>query len=165
MSYHIISILLENETGALSRLVGLFSARGYNIESLVVAPTENDSLSRLVLTTKGSDTVIEQIVKQLNKLADIVKVIDMTHSKHIEREALLIKLDAQLPSNRDEILRLVDIFRGQIIDVSQQIYIVQLLGTKEKIAAFIQAVDEGLIIEIVRTGPLGIQRGRKALTL
>jgi acetolactate synthase-1/3 small subunit len=159
---HIISILLENESGALSRVAGLFSARGYNIESLTVAPTEDGTLSRMTLVTRGSDEVIEQITKQLNKLVDVVKLIDLTEGTHIEREMLLIKVKAS-GQMRDEVKRLVDIFRGRIIDVTEQTYTIELTGTGDKLDAFIQAVHGAGIVETVRSGPSGIARGEKSL--
>jgi acetolactate synthase I/III small subunit len=161
---HIISILMENEAGALSRVSGLFSARGYNIESLTVAPTEDESLSRLTLVTCGSEAVIEQITKQLNKLIDVVKLSDLNEArdKHIEREMMLIKIKAQSVM-RDEINRLVSIFRGRIIDVGETLYTVELTGTSDKLDAFIAAVDNDLILETVRSGVMGISRGSSAL--
>ncbi|MET0072009.1 MAG: acetolactate synthase small subunit [Candidatus Thiodiazotropha sp.] len=161
---HIISILLENESGALARVANLFSARGYNIESLTVAPTEDLSLSRMTLVTSGSDEIIEQITKQLNKLIDTVKLVDLTEGSHIEREMMMIKLRAER-TQREEIKRLVDIFRGKIIDVTDTSYTVELTGAANKLNAFIEAVDEDLIIEVVRTGPSGIGRGAKGLGL
>ncbi|MES9825387.1 MAG: acetolactate synthase small subunit [Candidatus Thiodiazotropha endolucinida] len=161
---HIISILLENESGALARVANLFSARGYNIESLTVAPTEDLSLSRMTLVTSGSDEIIEQITKQLNKLIDTVKLVDLTEGSHIEREMMMIKLRAER-AQREEIKRLVDIFRGKIIDVTDTSYTVELTGAASKLNAFIEAVDEDLIIEVVRTGPSGIGRGSKGLGL
>ncbi|OGI37944.1 MAG: acetolactate synthase small subunit, partial [Candidatus Muproteobacteria bacterium RBG_16_62_13] len=136
---HIISMLLENESGALSRVAGLFSARGYNIESLTVAPTEDATLSRLTLVTRGSDDVIEQITKQLNKLVDVFKLTDLTEGPHIEREMLLIKVSAS-GVMRDEVKRLVEIFRGRIIDVTDKTYVIELTGTGSKLDAFIDAV-------------------------
>ncbi len=159
---HILSILLENEAGALSRVAGLFSARAYNIESLTVAPTEDPSVSRMTLVTRGSDEVIEQITKQLNKLVDVIKLLDLNESPHIERELMLIKITAT-GVNRDEIKRLVDIFRGRIIDVTNTIYVIELTGTGEKIDAFLNAVDNKLILEAVRSGVSGIARGEKSL--
>jgi acetolactate synthase I/III small subunit len=161
---HIISILMENEAGALSRVAGLFSARGYNIESLTVAPTEDDSLSRLTLVTEGSEDIIEQITKQLNKLVDVVKLSDLNEirDKHIEREMMLIKIKAQSVM-RDEINRLVNIFRGRIIDVGEALYTVELTGTSDKLDAFIAAIDNELILETVRSGVMGISRGSSAL--
>ena len=159
---HIISILLENEAGALSRVAGLFSARGYNIESLTVAPTEDPSLSRMTLVTSGTDEIIEQIIKQLNKLVDVVKLLDLTEGTHIEREMMLIKVRAT-GELRDEIKRLTDIFRGRIIDVTNSSYTIELTGTGDKLDAFIQAVDHGSILEVVRSGISGVPRGEKVL--
>jgi len=161
---HIISILMENESGALARVANLFSARGYNIESLTVAPTEDDTLSRMTLVTRGSDEIIEQITKQLNKLIDVVKLVDLTEGGHIEREMMLIKLRAER-TMREEIKRLVDIFRGKIIDVTDTSYTVELTGAASKLNAFMEAVNDELIIEVVRTGPSGIGRGSKGLGL
>ena len=159
---HIISILLENEAGALSRVAGLFSARGYNIETLTVAPTEDVSLSRLTIVTRGSDEVIEQITKQLNKLIDVVKVVDLSEAAHIERELMLIKVRA-LGKDREEIKRMSDIFRGRIIDVTESNYVIELTGSGSKLDAFIQAIDTDLILETVRTGVSGIGRGDRIL--
>ncbi len=159
---HIISILLENESGALSRVAGLFSARGYNIESLTVAATEDPTLSRMTLVTRGSEDVIEQITKQLNKLVDVVKLLDLTEGPHIEREMMLIKLKA-IGEAREELKRLVDIFRGHIIDVTSSTYTVELTGPGDKLDAFIQAVDSNNILETVRSGVSGIARGEKSL--
>jgi acetolactate synthase-1/3 small subunit len=162
VSRHIISILLENESGALSRVAGLFSARGYNIESLTVAPTEDETLSRLTLVTSGSVDVIEQITKQLNKLVDVVKLVDLTEGPHIERELLIIKVNAN-GAMRDEVKRLVDIFRGRIIDVTETTYTIELTGTSDKLDAFVQAVRAAGIVEVVRSGVSGIARGEKNL--
>ena len=161
---HIISILMENESGALSRVAGLFSARGYNIESLTVAPTEDPSLSRMTLVTRGDEGIIEQITKQLNKLIEVVKLLDLSDGPHIEREMMIIKVKADR-THREEIKRLVDIFRGKIIDVTDISYIVELTGNADKLDAFISAVNDDLIVEVVRTGPSGISRGAKGLTL
>jgi acetolactate synthase-1/3 small subunit len=155
---------MENESGALARVANLFTARGYNIESLTVAPTEDLSLSRMTLVTRGSDEIIEQITKQLNKLVDVVKLVDLTEGGHIEREMMLIKLRAER-TQREEIKRLVDIFRGKIIDVTDTSYTVELTGAASKLNAFIEAVNDELIIEVVRTGPSGIGRGPKGLSL
>jgi acetolactate synthase-1/3 small subunit len=160
----IISILMENEPGALSRVVGLFSQRGYNIETLTVAPTNDNSLSRLTLTTTGNDRVIEQITKQLNKLVEVVKLVDLSEGAHIERELMLIKLKAT-GAQRAEIKRTADIFRGQIVDVTSSVYTVQLAGTSDKLDAFIESVGEASILEVVRTGVSGIARGDKVLAL
>ena len=155
-------MLLENEAGALSRVAGLFSARGYNIESLTVAPTEDATLSRLTLVTSGSEDVIEQITKQLNKLVDVVKLVDLTEGPHIERELLIIKVKAN-GAMRDEVKRLVDIFRGRIIDVTETTYTIELTGTSDKLDAFVQAVHGAGIVEVVRSGVSGIARGEKNL--
>ena len=149
---------MENEAGALSRVAGLFSARGYNIESLSVAPTEDPTLSRMTLVTKGSDDVIEQVTKQLNKLIEVVKVIDLTDGNHIERELMLVKIKA-VGSDRDEVKRLVDIFRGSIIDVTEKSYTVELTGTSAKLDAFLDNIDNSIVLETVRTGASGIGRG------
>ncbi len=159
---HILSLLMENETGALSRVAGLFSARAYNIESLTVAPTEDPTVSRMTLVTSGSDEVIEQITKDLNKLVDVIKVIDLNDSRHIERELMLIKLQAK-GGNREEIKRLVDIFRGRIIDVTENTYTIEMTGAGDKLDAFINALDEKDILEVVRSGISGIARGAKAI--
>ena len=161
---HIISVLLENEAGALSRVAGLFSARGYNIESLTVAPTDDPSLSRMTLVTNGSKEIIEQIKKQLNKLIDTVKLLDLSEGPHLEREMMLIKVRAE-PSDRAELKRLADIFRAKVIDVTDTSYVVEITGASKKLDAFIAAVPEGLIVEVVRSGPTGISRGDKGLTL
>ena len=160
----IISVLMENEPGALSRVVGLFSQRGYNIDTLTVDPTDDQTLSRLTLTTHGNDQVIEQITKHLHKLIDVVKVVDLTEGPHIERELMLLKVKASGPQ-RAEIKRCVDIFRGQIIDVSANAYTVQIVGNSDKLDAFIQAVAGAEILEVVRSGVSGLARGEKALRL
>lgn len=160
---HTISILLENEAGALSRVAGLFSARGYNIESLTVAPTNDPSMSRMTLVTTGSEGVIEQITKQLNKLVDVIKLIDLNEGPYIERELMLIKVKAATNNQREEVKRLVDIFRGKIIDVGDSNYTIELTGTGEKIDAFIKAIEAPLIVEVVRSGVSGIGRGNKSL--
>ena len=160
----IISVLLENAPGALSRVVGLFSQRGYNIETLTVAPTEDPTLSRLTLTTIGDDRIIEQITKHLNKLVDVVKLVDLTEGSHIEREIMLIKVRAS-GAQRAEIKRSVDIFRGQIVDVTSTLYTVQLVGSSEKLDAFLEAVGDAAILEVVRSGVSGIARGEKVLSL
>ncbi|MGD8782852.1 MAG: acetolactate synthase small subunit [Thioalkalispiraceae bacterium] len=162
---HIISMLMENESGALSRVAGLFSARGYNIESLTVAPTEDESLSRMTIVTSGSDNIIEQITKQLNKLVDVVKLADITEGMHIERELMLIKVTADDAVKRDELKRLSDVFRGHIIDVTDTTYIIELTGTNEKLDAFIEAIQGQDIIETVRSGVSGIARGERSLGL
>ena len=159
---HIISILLENEPGALSRVVGLFSARGYNIETLTVAPTEDPSLSRMTIVSVGSEDVIEQITKHLNRLVEVVKVIDLTDGPHIERELMLIKVRA-VGKEREEMKRITDIFRGRIIDVTDKAYTIELTGDSSKLDAFIEATDRGAILETVRTGTSGLGRGERIL--
>ncbi len=161
---HIISILIENESGALSRVAGLFSARGYNIESLTVAPTEDASLSRMTLVTRGNDEIIEQITKQLNKLIDVVKLIDLADAPHIERELMLVKIKTP-QETRDEVKRMVDIFRGKIIDATSTSYVVEMTGQSSKLDAFVHSFDQECIIEVVRSGPTGISRGEKGLHL
>ena len=158
----IISLLMENEAGALSRVAGLFSARGYNIESLTVAPTEDETLSRMTIVTSGSDDVIEQIIKQLNKLVDVVKVLDLNDGRFIERELMLVKVKATGPL-REEMKRISDIFRGRIIDVADGSYTIELTGSGSKLDAFLEALDRTVILETVRTGASGIGRGDRIL--
>jgi acetolactate synthase-1/3 small subunit len=160
----ILAILLENEPGSLSRIVGLFSQRAFNIESLTVAPTEDNSLSRITIATSGDDRVLEQIIKQVNKLVDVLKITDLTERKYIEREILLIKVLAMNDKSRTEVKRITDIFRGSVIDIGKQVYTLQLTGDSEKINAFIATLNnETEIIESVRSGCVGIARGEKAL--
>lgn len=159
---HIISVLLENEAGALARVVGLFAARGYNIETLNVAPTEDATLSRMTIVTVGSDAIIEQITKHLNRLIEVIKVVDLTDGYFVEREMMLIKIRA-VGKERDEIKRTADIFRGRIIDVSDRAYTIELTGDKSKLDAFIEAIDHSAILETVRTGGSGIGRGERIL--
>ena len=159
---HVISLLIENESGALSRVSGLFSARGYNIESLTVAPTEDASMSRMTIVTSGSDDIIEQITKQLNKLVEVVKVVDISEAAHIERELMLTKVRAT-GKDRDEMKRMVDIFRARIIDVTDTSYVVELTGNQSKLDAFINAIDPALVLETVRSGVCGVGRGDRIL--
>ena len=159
---HIISLLMENEAGALSRVAGLFSARGYNIESLTVAPTEDATLSRMTIVTRGSEEVIEQITKQLNKLIDVVKVVDLSEAGHIERELMLVKVRAE-GEWREEMKRMSDIFRGRIIDVTDKTYTIEMTGAGHKLDAFIEVLDKSAILETVRTGASGIGRGDRIL--
>ena len=159
---HIISILIENEPGALSRVVGLFSARGYNIEALSVAPTEDSSLSRMTIVTFGSDDVIEQITKHLNRLVEVVKVFDLSEGPHIERELMMIKVRA-VGKEREELKRTTDIFRGRIIDVTDKSYTIELTGDGAKLDAFIDSIDRTSILETVRSGGSGIGRGERIL--
>jgi acetolactate synthase-1/3 small subunit len=155
---HILSLLVENESGVLSRVSGLFSARGYNIESLTVAPTEDATLSRMTIVTTGSDDVVEQITKQLNKLIEVVKVVDLNDGKHIERELMLVKVRA-VGKDREEVKRTSDIFRGRIIDVTDKTYTIELTGTGEKLNGFLDSLEPSAILETVRTGVSGIGRG------
>ena len=159
---HIISVLMENEAGALSSVAGLFAARAYNIESLTVAPTEDPTLSRMTLVTRGDETVIEQITKQLNKLVDVVKLLDLSDGPHIERELMMIKVKAE-KNMREELKRMADIFRANIIDVSDSSYTIEMTGNGGKLDAFIRALSEDNILEVVRSGALGISRGPKGL--
>ena len=159
---HVISLLIENESGALSRVSGLFSARGYNIESLTVAPTEDASLSRMTIVTTGSDEVIEQITKHLNRLIEVVKVVDLTEGAYTERELMLVKVRA-VGKERDEMKRMADIFRGRIIDVTEKTYTVEVTGDAAKLDAFLEALDRNAILETVRTGSSGIGRGERIL--
>lgn len=161
---HIISILIENESGALSRVAGLFSARGYNIESLTVAATQDPTLSRMTLVTNGSDEIIEQITKQLNKLIDVVKLIDISEFAHIERELMMVKTRA-VGAMREEVKRLTDIFRGNILDVTPATYVIEITGEKTKLDAFLHTIGEENIIEVVRSGTTGILRGERGLTV
>lgn len=161
---HIISILIENEAGALSRVAGLFSARGYNIESLTVAPTEDATLSRMTLVTCGNEDIIEQIAKQLNKLIDIVKLIDLIEVAHVERELMLVKIKAN-DATRGEINQLATIFRGKIIDVTSHSYVIEMTGTADKLNAFIATLNADSIVEIVRSGPVAMSRGESGLHL
>lgn len=159
---HIISVLLENESGALSRVAGLFSMRGYNIESLTVAPTNDPTLSRTTLVTRGDDRTIEQITKQLNKLVDVVRLTDLTETAHVEREMMLIKVRAT-GADREEVKRLTDIFRSKIIDVTESSYIIELTGDSDKLDAFMASIGDDNILEVVRSGVTGIARGDKGL--
>ncbi|MBE9567729.1 MAG: acetolactate synthase small subunit [Proteobacteria bacterium] len=159
---HIISILLENEAGALSRVAGLFSARAYNIESLTVAPTDDPSLSRMTLVTTGTDDIVEQVCKQLNKLIDVVKLVNLTKDKHVERELILIKVKAE-GEQRDEVKRIVDIFNGHVIDMTDSTYTLEVTGDSEKIDAVLKALKNITMLEVVRSGQLGMGRGDKGM--
>ena len=163
MSRRILAVLLENEAGALSRVIGLFAQRNYNIETLTVAPTEDATLSRVTITTEGSDKKIEQITKHLNRLIEVVKVLDLQESPCIEREMMFVKIHAQGPA-RAEVKRTCDIFRGQIVDVTASAYTVQLTGASDKLDAFLRAIDQSAVIEVVRSGVSGISRGDKVLS-
>jgi len=159
---HIISLLVENEFGSLSRIAGLFSARGYNIHCLNVEPTNDESISRMTLVTLCNDQKINKLMKQLDKLVDVVNVKDLTEETHIEREMLLVKLKCK-KNQRDEVKRLTDIFRARIIDVTDTTYTIELTGATEKILAFINSFGQIKIIEMVRSGTLGISRGIESL--
>lgn len=161
---HILSVLLENAPGALSRVVGLFSARGYNIETLTVAPTEDQTLSRMTIMTTGSDEMIEQITKHLNRLVDVVKVVDLTEGDHVERELMMIKVRA-VGKEREELMRLTEIFRGHIVDVTDKTYTIELTGDQAKIQAFINTLEKSSILETVRTGVSGIGRAERILKI
>ena len=162
MNRHVISVLLENEPGALSRVVGLFSARGYNIESLTVAPTEDPSISRMTIISLGNDELIEQITKHLNRLIEVIKVVDLTEGEHSERELMLVKVHA-VGKEREEMKRLSDIFRGRIIDVTDKTYTIELTGDTGKLDAFLKAIDPASVLEMVRIGACGISRGDRVL--
>ena len=164
MMRHILSILIENESGAMSRVVGLFSARDYNIDSLSVAATEDPTLSRMTIVTRGGDGLIEQITKQLNKLVEVGKVIDFNNCRHVERDLMLVKVRA-LGKDRDELYRLSEIYRGQIVEVSEKIYTVEVTGTSDKLDSFLEALPKSLILETVRTGAAGIGRGERILKI
>jgi len=155
---------MENESGAMSRVVGLFSARGYNIDSLSVSATEDKTLSRMTIVTHGDDVIIEQITKQLNKLIEVVKVVDLNESRFVERELMLVKVRA-VGKDRDEILRLTDIYRGQVVDVTDKSYTVEVTGTTDKLDSFLETVGKPLILETVRTGAAGIGRGERILKI
>ena len=159
---HTIAVLVDNEPGVLARVIGLFSGRGYNIESLTVAPTEDASLSRMTIVTTGSDDVIEQITKHLNRLIEVVKVVDLTEGSFTERELMLIKVRA-VGKEREEMKRMADIFRGRIIDVTEKSYTIELTGDTGKLDAFLEAIDRAAILETVRTGTSGIGRGERIL--
>ena len=161
---HILSVLMENESGAMSRVVGLFSARGYNIDSLSVSATEDKTLSRMTIVTHGDDVVIEQITKQLTKLIEVVKVVDLNESRFVERELMLVKVRA-VGKDRDEILRLADIYRGHVVDVTDKSYTVEVTGTTDKLDSFLETVGKPLILETVRTGAAGIGRGERILKI
>ena len=159
----VLGILVENESGSLSRVAGLFSARGYNIESLTVAPTEDPTLSRITVVTAGSDAVIEQITKQVNKLVEVFKVVDITESSHLERELMLVKVRAT-GANREEMKRLADIFRARVVGVTSQTYILEATGDRQKLDAFLAVLGRANIVETARTGACGVSRGDSGLS-
>jgi acetolactate synthase I/III small subunit len=160
---HVISVLVENRVGVLARVAGLFTGRGFNIESLAVAETEDPSLSRMTIVTSGDARIIEQVTKQLNKLIDVIKVVDLSREHFVERELILVKVRAE-PEERAEILRITDIFRGNIIDVGPKSYVIEVTGDGDKIRAFLDLIKPIGVLEIVRTGPVALSRGGKALS-
>lgn len=161
---HILSILMENKAGAMSRVVGLFSARGYNIDALSVAPTEDSTLSRMTIVTHADSTVIEQINKQLNKLVEVIKVLDLNESRYVERELMLVKVRAT-GKDRDEMLRLTDIYRAQMVDVTEKTYTIEVIGSSEKLDSFLDNIPKGAILETVRTGAAGVGRVERILKI
>jgi len=159
---HTISVLVENEFGVLARVAGLFSGRGFNIESLCVAETLDSAVSAMTIVTRGSEAILEQILKQLNKLINVIKVVDFRDLEHVSREMVLVKINAT-ERNREEILRMTEIFRGRVVDVSPRTYTVEVTGTEEKIGAFLTLVKPLGIKELVRTGPIAMVRGEKLI--
>ena len=161
---HIISVLVENEFGVLARVAGLFSARGFNIESLCVAETLDPTLSIMTIVTTGNELILEQILKQLNKLINVIKVVDFKDLDYVAREMILVKVSAE-NEKREEVLRLTEIFRGNIVDVSPKTYTVMITGDEEKIRAFLNLLKPFGIKELVRTGPIAIPRGDKIIKI
>ena len=159
---HTISVLVVNQSGVLSRISGLFSGRGFNIESLNVAETNEPGISRMTIVTRGDDKKIEQVTKQLNKLVDIIKVIDLTEEQFVDRELILVKMNAE-PRVREEILRIVDIFRAKIVDVGSDIYTIEITGDEGKIKGFLDLLKPLGIKEVVRSGRIAISRGAKSI--
>ena len=162
MSKHTLSVLVENRPGVLTRVAGLFARRGFNIHSLAVGPTEHPDVSRMTVVVDVEELPLEQVTKQLNKLIDVVKVVDLSEAAHVERELMLIKVRAT-GKDREEMKRMADIFRGRIIDVTESTYVIELTGASSKLDSFIAALDAGLILETVRTGVCGIGRGDRIL--
>ncbi len=160
---HIISILVENEFGALGRVAGLFTARGYNIDSLTVAPTDDPTLSRMTLVTQGDERIVEQILKQLNKLLDVVKVMDITEATHIERELMLVKVQATSSESREEFKRLAEIFDARVVDVTDKTYTIEVIGRSSKLDGFLELLENKTAMEVVRSGVIGIARGDKQM--
>jgi len=159
---HTISILVENEFGVLVRVAGMFSGRGFNIESLTVAETVDPTVSRITLVTRGDDRVLEQVNKQLNKLINVIKVLDFTEAQHVERELVLIKVAAE-DRTRAELMTIVDIFRGKVIDISPHSYLIEVTGDESKIAAILELLKPIGIKEIARTGKVAMHRGMQLL--
>ena len=155
---HILSVLIENAAGAVSRVVGLFAARGYNIESLTAAPTEVPTISR----SRGDSATIERITKHLNRLIEVIKVVDLMENEYVERELMLVKVRA-VGRDRDELMRMVEIFRARVIDVTDKTFTIEITGNVDKSDAFLKAIDKSIILETVRTGASGIARGERVL--
>ncbi len=161
---HVITVLVENEFGVLTRIAGLFSARGYNIESLNVAPSSDPTMSRMTLVTRGDEHVIEQIKKQLNKLIPVIKTEDLTRQEHMEREMVLVKVQAR-DATRAEVLRMADVFRAKVVDVAEASYTLELTGKSKKLDVFLRMLAPLGIIEMTRTGPVGMRRGSEGFTV
>ena len=159
----VISVLLENEAGALSRVAGLFSARGYNIEGLSVAPTDEEAVSRMTIVTRGDEQIIEQIIKQLRKLIEVIKVTDLTEGAHIEREMVLLKVQAETGEERAEVKRIADIYRSRIIDVTDSSYTLEVTGDSQKVQSLLQLFEPARVVEVVRTGTTAIGRGARGI--
>jgi acetolactate synthase-1/3 small subunit len=160
---HVITLLVENEFGALARIAGLFSGRGFNIESLCVAETLDPTVSTMTIVTRGDDQIIEQVIKQLNKLVSVIKVMDLIEKDFVEREMVLVKISAT-PETREEILRIVDIFRGKVIDVGSKTYTIEVTGDERKVSAILSLFKPLGIKELVRTGRVAMVRGSKIST-
>ena len=158
----ILSVLIENAAGAVSRVVGLFAARGYNIESLTAAPTEVPTISRLTIVSRGDSATIERITKHLNRLIEVIKVVDLMENEYVERELMLVKVRA-VGRDRDELMRMVEIFRARVIDVTDKTFTIEITGNVDKSDAFLKAIDKSIILETVRTGASGIARGERVL--
>jgi len=161
---HTISLLVENEFGVLSRIAGLFSGRGFNIESLCVAESLDPTVSTMTIVTTGNDAILEQILKQLNKLINVIKVVDFKEIEYVSREMVLVKVNAE-EKTRPEILRMVEIFRGKIIDVSSRSYTIMITGDEDKLKAFISLIKPLGIKELVRTGPIAMARGERMMKI
>jgi acetolactate synthase I/III small subunit len=160
---HTFAVLVENKFGVLGRITGLFSARGFNIESLSVAETEDPTVSRITLVTEGNDLILEQVNKQLNRLIDVIKVTDLSEEAHVDRELVLIKVHAEAEQMRSEVLRLADIFRAKVVDVTPKTYVLEVTGDEGKIRAAINLLKPLGIKEVVRTGKIAIARGQRVL--
>ncbi|KPV40426.1 acetolactate synthase [Thiohalorhabdus denitrificans] len=159
----VISVLLENEAGALSRVAGLFSARGYNIEGLSVAPTDDEGVSRMTIVTWGDDQILEQIIKQLRKLVEVIKVTDLTEGAHVEREMVLLKVQAESGDERAEVKRIADIYRSRIIDITDTSYTLEVTGDGQKVQSMVELFEPSRVVEVVRTGAIAIGRGARGM--